>query len=306
MKAATRAHIAVLCTNIFFAINFSLVKMVSPSIIKPFGLNLLRVGISLLLFWLVWLFGKTAASIERKDWGRFILCALTGVAINQMLFIKGLTMTTTIHASLLMLVTPLLVTVFAFWVLKEKFTLAKAWGLALGIGGASFLITQKESADNAADYLTGDLLIIINAISYSIYFILVKPIMLKYGPLHVIRWIFTLGFFMILPFAWQETSAIQWQSLQWKHIAALAGIIFTGTFLAYYFNAYGIQHIGAGATGTYIYTQPVFAVAIAIIFVGESFTWQKGLAAAFIFCGVWLVSKSNGTRLNGKKTNAGT
>ncbi len=274
--------------------------MVSPSFIKPFGLNLLRVGISLLLFWIVWMFGKTPATIERKDWGRFILCALTGVAINQMLFIKGLTMTTTIHASLLMLVTPLLVTVFAFWALKERFTLAKAWGLALGIGGAAFLITQKESADNAPDYLLGDLLIIINAISYSIYFILVKPIMLKYGPLHVIRWIFTIGFFMILPFAWNETAAIEWELLQWNHIAALAGIIITGTFLAYYFNAYGIQHIGAGTTGAYIYTQPVFAVAIAIIFVGESFTWQKGLAAAFIFCGVWLVSKGNNAGNNGK------
>lgn len=274
--------------------NFSLVKMVSPSIIKPFALNLLRVGISLVLFWLVWMFGKTPASIERKDWGRFLLCALTGVAINQMLFIKGLTMTSTIHASLLMLVTPLLVTLFAFWALKEKFTLAKAWGLALGIGGATFLITQKESADNAPDYLLGDLLIIINAISYSLYFILVKPIMLKYGPLHVIRWVFTLGFFMILPFAWNETINTSWENLEFRHIAALSGIIVTGTFLAYYFNAYGIQHIGAGTTGAYIYTQPVFAVAIAIVFVGESFTWQKGLAAAFIFTGVWLAGRKPG------------
>ena len=267
--------------------------MISPSFIQPFALNLLRVGLSLVLFWMVWLLGKTGAGIQKKDWGRFVICALTGVAINQMLFIKGLTMTATIHASLLMLVTPLLVTLFALWVLKEQFNIYKAFGLSLGIGGAVFLILQKEAGQNVSNYLLGDLLIIINAISYSLYFILVKPLMQRYSPLHVIRWVFTIGFFMILPFAWEETLAIEWQKMGGQQYAALAGIIVTGTFLAYYFNAYGIQHIGAGATGTYIYTQPVFAVLIAIIFLDESFTWQKGMAAALIFSGVWLVSRKS-------------
>lgn len=265
--------------------------MISPALIQPFALNLLRVGLSMVLFWGLWLLGNTRAGFDKRDLGKFIICAVTGVAINQMLFIKGLTMTSTIHASLLMLVTPLLVTLFAFWVLKEQFNIYKAAGLTLGIGGAIFLIMQKEAGLHASNYLLGDILIIINAISYSLYFILVKPLMQRYSPLHIIRWIFTLGFFMILPFGWQETQAIQWESLEWKHIAALTGIIVTGTFLAYFFNAYGIQHIGAGATGTYIYTQPVFAVLIAILFVGETFTWQKGLAGILIFCGVWLVSR---------------
>jgi len=236
------------------------------------------------------MFGKSNAGIRKKDIGRFLLCGLTGVAINQMLFVKGLTMTSTIHASLLMLVTPLLVTLFALWVLKEQFTLFKAAGLALGIGGAVFLVLQKEAGHHASDYLLGDILILVNAISYSAYFILVKPLMQHYSPLHVVRWIFTIGFFMVLPFGWQEVQQASWQQFHWEDYTALAAIIFTGTFLAYYFNAYGIQHIGAGATGTYIYTQPVFAVLIAILFVGESFSWQKGLSAVLIFAGVFLVN----------------
>ncbi|MFN2439882.1 MAG: EamA family transporter, partial [Chitinophagaceae bacterium] len=71
---------------------------------------------------------------------------------------------------------------------------------------------------------------------------------------------------------------------------ALAFIIIAGTFLAYYFNAYGLQHLGAGVTGSYIYTQPVFATIIASFFLDETLTWQKLLAACFIFSGVYLVS----------------
>ena len=113
MKPTTKAHIAVLFTNLFFASNYSLVKLISPQPIGPFAVNLARVTISVILFWMLWMFGKTAFPVDRKDWGRFLLCALTGIAINQMLFIKGLTMTSIVHAALLTLVTPIVVMLFA-------------------------------------------------------------------------------------------------------------------------------------------------------------------------------------------------
>ena len=296
MKTTTKAHIAVLFTNLFFAGNYSLVKLISPNPIGPFAINLTRVAISLVLFWVVWLLGGTQAGIERKDWGRFILCAITGIAVNQMLFIKGLTLTSTVHAALLTLVTPIVVTLFALWVLKERFTIYKAAGLSLGIGGAVFLILQREAGYHATNYLLGDILIIINAVSYSLYFILVKPLMERYSALHVIRWVFTLGFFMMLPFCWGQTAEIQWSELTWLQLGALLYVGIAGTFLAYYFNIYGIGKLGASVTGSYIYTQPVFAVAIAVFALGESVTWQKMLAAVLIFAGVFLVNRKGGVK----------
>jgi drug/metabolite transporter (DMT)-like permease len=290
LKSASKAHIAVLGTNLFFAINYTLVKMISPSLVGAFAVNTLRAGISLLLFWMVWLFGKTGAGIQKKDLGRFIFCAITGIAVNQTMFIKGLTMTSAIHASLLMLATPLLVSFFALWVLKERFTVEKAIGLLLGIGGSVFLVLQKENTKHASDYFTGDMLILINAISYAVFFIAVKPLMKTYSPLHVIRWVFTLGFLMLLPIGWKETAQIDWSSFDLQYLMVLAGIVVTGTFLAYYFNAYGLQHLGASITGAYIYTQPVFAVIIAALFLHESLSWQKAFSAVLIFSGVYLVS----------------
>lgn len=289
MQSNTKAHIAVLFTNIFFTANYSLVKYVSPSHVGPYGLNVLRVGISLLLFWLVWIMGKTKAGIKKEHLVRFMLCGLTGVAVNQTLFIKGLTMTSTIHASLLMLCTPLLITLLAFWILKEKITWAKAAGLALGIGGAVLLIMSKEKSGTSS--ISGDTLIILNAIAYTFFFILVKPLMNEYPPLHVIRWVFTFGFVMILPSGWMQFSDIQWPLFKWTHLVSLTSIVFFGTFLAYLFNAYGLRQLGAGVTGSYIYTQPVFTSVIAIMFLSESFTLEKLIAGVLIFAGVFLVSR---------------
>ncbi len=293
MQTTTKAHIAVLFTNILFGINYSMIKYVSPSLVKPYGLNVIRVSISVLLFWLLWTMGTTKAGIKKEHLFRFFLCGCTGVALNQMLFIKGLTLTSTIHASLLMLSTPLLITVFAFWVLREKMSVSKIIGLALGISGALLLILSKDKRGNSDSSLSGDTLVILNAIAYTIYFILVKPLMEVYSPIHVMRWVFTFGFLLIVPFGWLQFSEIEWQQFDWSHLGALFYIVIGGTFLAYTFNIYGIRHLGAGITGSYIYTQPVFTAIIAILFLQEHLTLQKLIAGILIFSGVFLVSRKS-------------
>jgi drug/metabolite transporter (DMT)-like permease len=293
----TTAHIALLCTNLFFAINLSAAKhLTSLQLAKPFGLNVVRVGVSVILFWLLYLIKPTQVKIEKQDRMRFVWCALTGIAINQLLFLKGLSLTYPIHASLLMLTTPILIVFIAAWVLKERIGFFKIAGLGLGITGAAVLILAKGGAANSKDVIWGDILIIINAVSYTIYFVLVKPLMLKYNPIMITRWIFTIGLVMILPFGWQEFTQIQWAGFEAIDFTSMALVVFTGTFLAYLFNVYGIKILGASAAGFYIYTQPFFATFIAMLFLKEELQFYKIIAAVLIFTGVYLSNK--------QKTNA--
>jgi drug/metabolite transporter (DMT)-like permease len=178
---------------------------------------------------------------------------------------------------------------FGFLGIKRKISWPKSIGLVLGIAGAVVLISSKENNGDAS--LQGDLLIVLNAISYALYFILVKPLMKIYPPLHVVRWVFTIGFILIIPVGWAQFHAIEWQQMGWTQYIALFAIVCCGTFLAYYFNAFGLQHLGAGITGSYIYTQPLFATLIAVIFLNEQFSFEKLIAGIFIFAGVYLVSR---------------
>jgi drug/metabolite transporter (DMT)-like permease len=291
MNKRVKAHLAVLAANFIFGANFSVVKYVTPSVIQPIGLNLLRVLVTTSLFWLLFLLKPASVTIKRNDVFRFLACGAAGVALNQMLFIKGLSLSTSIHAALLMLATPIIITFIAAWLLKERLNAMKFAGLALGIAGAVTLILQKESSQSAPDIITGDIFILVNAILYGLYFVMVKPLMQKYTGLQVIRWVFTIGLFIIFPFGWNQFAATDWASIQTDQWAALAFIVLGSTFFAYLFNIYGLSHLGASATGAYIYTQPVFAAVIAIIFMGEVFTWSKGISAALIFAGVFLANK---------------
>lgn len=229
--------------------------------------------------------------LNRKDVGRLALCGLLGVAVNQMLFIKGLTMTTAIHASLLMLCSPILITLLALWILKEKITILKIAGLALGVIGSVLLIAGKQTAGQPKDYLTGDIFIVLNGISYALYFVLVRPLMERYTPLQVVRWVFTFGFVMMLPVGWLQFGEIKWDQFNLNYTAMLLFVVLAGTFLAYVFNAYGIRILGPGVTSAYIYIQLVFAVAIAVLFFNEQLTWQKAGAGLMILLGVFLVSR---------------
>src|SRR6185436_13297661 len=98
----------------------------------------------------------------------------------------------------------------AAWILRERLSIVKMIGLALGIGGAAVLVLGKENSGEGNDVLLGDVLIIINAVSYTFYFVLVKPLMQKYDPIVIIRWIFSFGFLLVLPFGWNEFTQIQW------------------------------------------------------------------------------------------------
>ena len=201
MKKRSIAHTALVFTNIFFAINLSAVKhLTNNQLVQAFGLNVVRVGVSALLFWVLYLIKPVNIRIDKSDRMRLFLCAVAGIAINQLLFIKGLSLTYPIHAALLLLITPILIVIIAAWILKERLGFLKPAGLALGILGALVLVLAKSNSGNADDVLLGDLFIIINAISYTIYFIIVKPLMVKYDAIVILRWVFTIGLVLVLPF----------------------------------------------------------------------------------------------------------
>ena len=290
MNTKTKAHLSVFAANLIFGVNFSIVKFITPHLIKSFGLNVARVLVTTALLWLMFLIKPSDPAIKKKDWWRFIVCAGSGVAINQMFFIKGVSLTYSIHASLLILITPILITVVAALMIKEKITFYKIIGLMLGITGAVLLIMSRDSTGSGSNILLGDLFIIINAVSYSFYLVLVRKLMNDYPPMHVIRWVFTLGTIMILPFGWNEFVSASWSNFNFIEWTAILFVVLGATFFAYLFNLYGIQHIGASKTGAYIYSQPVFAAIISAIFLNEPFTAVKIVAAVLIFAGVYLAT----------------
>lgn len=281
-------HLALGTVALLYAINYIVAKEIMPEPILPFGLIVVRAGGATLLFWLFSLFGKWE-KIEKKDFIKLIFCALFGVVINQLLFFKGLSITSPINASIILTTTPILVLVISVILLGEKITSQKLLGILLGITGAFFLIggTQLNFSNETA---LGDILVFINAISYGIYLVLVKPLMNKYEALTVIRWVFLIGLFFIVPFGWSEFIQIDWVNLPQYAYAIVIYIVVGVTFLVYLLNAWGLRYVNASVVGFYIYLQPLLTVLVASYLGKDSITLLKVLFSLMIFIGVYLVS----------------
>lgn len=292
MSRSYKAFAAALGANLIFGSSYTAVKYITPQYIHPFALNFVRVAVTLTLFWILFLFKPGKIKFDKKDLPRFAVCALTGIVINQLFFIKGVSLTTVIHSSLLSLGSPIFITIIAAFLLKEKFTLLKGMGLACGIGGASILVLMKDHTGAvASNMVLGDILVLINAISYAFYLVLVRPLMAKYSGIQVLRWIFTIGAFGILPIGFPYMLEASWSSFDISHWLVLGYVAVFATFVAYLLTVKSIALIGSSATGAFIYTQPVFAAIFAMLFAGEYFTLYKVMAAALIFTGVYLVNK---------------
>lgn len=291
MNKTAKAHLALLGANIFYGAGFTVAKSVMPRLIQPLGFICIRVGIVTCLFWLSYFLGQQfKARIERKDWLRLILGGLFGVALNQMLFFSGLNLTFPIHAALIMMSTPLLITIISLFMLRDKVTPQKAMGLMMGVSGAVLLMSAGKEITITGNSTLGDLLVFLNAASYAIYLVMVKPLMQKYRPIIVIRWVFFFGFLFVLPFGGPQFAAINWNQFLPIDFAAVAFIVICVTFFTYLWNVYALHILSPSVAGAYIYMQPIFAAFISIVFAGEHLTLVKIIATILIFSGVYLVN----------------
>lgn len=291
MNDRIKAHLALLGANLFYGAGFTVAKHIMPRLIQPLGFIFIRVSVVMLLFWLSYFGGeKFRTKIARKDWLTLVLGGLFGVALNQMLFFMGLNLTFPIHASLIMMSTPLLITIIALFVLKERLKPQKALGLLMGISGAFLLMSAGKEITMTGNSAMGDFFVFLNAASYAIYLVMIKPLMQRYRPIIVIRWVFFFGFLFVLPFGYPQFAAIDWSQFQATDYASVAFIVICVTFFTYLWNIYALQHLSPSTAGAYIYLQPIFAAIISMVVIGEQLTWIKLLATILIFTGVYLVN----------------
>lgn len=283
-----KAHIALLLANIIYALNYGWAKdVMSGGYLEPFAFILMRVIGATILFWSISLFFKE--KVANKDKLKMALCGVFGVAANQLLFFKGLDETTRINAAIIMVASPIIVALLSALIIKEKPSILRLIGIVIGLGGACFIILQNNTGNEGAT-LFGNLLIILNATSYGLYLVLVKPLMSKYSPLTVIKWVFTFGLIMVLPFGLTELDTIIW-NMPNDIILKIGFVIIFTTFFCYLFNIYGVKRVSPTVVSSYIYLQPILTSFIAVVSGHETISSAMIVSSLLIFLGVYLVSK---------------
>lgn len=285
-------HLCLLGANVIYSINYSIAKDVLGSHIQSSGFILLRAVSAMVLYWLTSLFMRYER-IAKKDRWRLFFCGVFGVAVNQLLFFKGLSLTSPINASIMMVCTPILVVVMGYFAMTEKFSKLRIIGIFTGLGGAVFLILNPAQGKQLGSANWGDLLVLLNACSWGLYLIIVKPLMQKYHTITVIKWVFLTGFIIVLPFGYHQLLEVDWKNMPTKIYWEIFFVVFCTTYLAYILNTYSLKNLSSSIAGTYIYSQPLLTALFAVMLGKDSIDYVKILASLMIFSGVYMASRTN-------------
>ncbi len=295
-KNTYKAHLALLGANIIYGVNHIVAKGVMPTKIGPSAFVFLRILGAGLLFWIIKSFIKE--KIEKKDFPIIILGGLLGVASNQLLFFHGLSLTSPIDASIIITAVPVMVLIFSTFLLKEKITTNKLIGISIGGTGAILLILYGNKSGGTSSVL-GNIFVFLNACTYALYMVIIKPLMNKYKPITVISWAFLFGFLFMFPIGIHDVLTTNFEAFTLSTYLTVAYVVFGTTFLAYLFNIYALSKVSPSVNGSYIYLQPVvsfimvsfYAFALGHNEYAQDINFIKILSCLMVVLGVYMISK---------------
>jgi drug/metabolite transporter (DMT)-like permease len=291
MSRNLKAHLALLVTTIIFGMHYMIGKGLMPVPFHPMQLLFLRSLGALLLFWICqrWFVRE---KVVRRDLWMFALCGLLGFAANQALFYAGLNLTTPVDASIIHVLNPVFVLVFASILISEKVTFLKVVGIALGAGGALILILYGRKVNLGTDAFAGNILVMLNMLCYAIYLVLIKPLVARYHTMTILKWVSFFGFLFILPFTAEGVLKIDFPSVSLMAWLGVAYVVVFNSFLAYILINFALKTVEASMVSFYTYLQPVIASVMSVVALGtEVISAPKIVAAVLIFTGVFLVSR---------------
>jgi len=282
-------HLALLAVQILFG-TWPIVGKIVLRTISSSQLVVYRLLGAALVFVLIQRNLKPLLRMRRKDFAWLTLCSLMGIIGNQLLYIKGLSLTTVINTTLLNTTMPAFTLFVSILFGYDRLSGRRVLGILLAAIGVIYLVNPLR-ADLSHQTTVGNLLIVCNSLLYSAYIVLSKDLFERYGALNVITWLFLLSAIFAIPIGIYSISYAQLLSVSPTVWLLIAFIVLLPTVGAYYLNSWALVKVSPSTVAVYIYLQPLIAFGVTPLILGETWSWRTVVAAVLIFAGVAVVIK---------------
>jgi drug/metabolite transporter (DMT)-like permease len=281
--------LSLLLMALIWGINYTSVKY-GTNIIEPLAFNGVRVTLAAASLVVIAQLASRIFGVEPEGWPRrrdaiaLLLLGTLGNGVYQILFVEGIARTRAGDAALLISASPAFIAIIGRLRGSEHVSFRGAIGIALSILGMGFVVigtTNVSGAERAT--LLGDSLLLISALAWSVYTVYLQPYTHRIGGIHLSALTMVGGMVPLLAVAlptmvsssWTHLPLLAWGSLAYSGLFALV--------IAYLFWYNGVRVLGPTRTAMYSNLQPIFAVAVAWLVLGEAITvWQVAGAVSII------------------------
>lgn len=294
-STSLKPHAALVAVQLIFG-TWPIVGKIALRALPSTGLVTFRVVGATLAFLLIRRATGHVAIKSKSDYARLALYSLLGVVLNQFLFVKGLELSTVINAALLGTTIPIFTLLVSVILGYERGSWRVVVGLILAACGVIYLINPAQ-ANFSRETNIGNLILLLNSMSYGAYIAISQDMIKRYGALTVITWIFIFGSLITLPVGGYHLSKLSLASIPPGVWLAILYIILIPTVAAYYLNAWALGRVAPSVVAIYIYLQPLIAFAVAPLILAERLSSRTWLAAGLIFAGVATVTLRSRSRV---------
>ena len=288
-------HLALFLVQLMFGMAPVVGKYALQSF-SPYSIVGFRVGGAALAFFLLQRITGSLALEKTKDYLHFAAFALIGIVLNQLLFFKGLSLTTAVNTSLIAVTIPVFTIFIGYLLGKDTLTPLKTLGLFIAGAGVVILVDPTKASFGSKTTL-GDICILLNSLAWAFYIVVSKDLLLKYGVLKSMTWLFIFASVINIPFGFYflPENVGEIGIAPWLYVLAL--ILFP-TIIAYFSNAWALARVEPSIVSVYVYFQPLIGFIFAVVFLGEKLSLHVILAALLVFIGVFLVTRKRHTAIH--------
>lgn len=275
-------------TVTIWAVNFPLVKLILIEL-PPFGFNLARlVGASAVLMAICFLFSDTPR-VDRADWGRLLIISFVGHTCYQTLFVSGVHRTTATNSAILLGLTPVFVSILSFVTGEERQSLRVWLGVGVSFVGVSLVLHDSTAG---AGSVSGDLIILGSTLCWSVYTVIGKPLVRKYGSIATTAYSLGIGSVLFLPLGVSSLVEIEWGNVTGFAWLGTTASLLGALVAAYLIWYYALGRVGPTRTAIYANLTPVMTMIVSYVWIDEHIGLAQIAGTAIILSGIFLVRRA--------------
>jgi drug/metabolite transporter (DMT)-like permease len=227
----------------------------------------------------------------RKAWPAVLILAILGIAAFNTLAYSGLQYTYAINAFLLQSLMPVMIVLLSFVIFREKVTKLQCLGILVSLCGAVTIVARGDAEVLLSLSVNrGDLLVFTAIACYAGYTVMLRK-RPHVHPLAFLATIFWLGSIILVPLYLWETLTVAKLVLNPANLMVIAYVMVFPSIISYLCYNRGVEMVGANRAGLFIHLMPVFGSTMAVLFLGEVFSWYHGVGILLIGAGIFLATR---------------
>ena len=288
MRNLTRwIHVEPLLAVVLMGSNYPVIRFALREVPVP-SLTFLRLFLGAAILWALLL--PRRRPVPRSLWAPLVNAGIAWFAL-QIQIMASLHFTTAGQSAIIQAVAPIYSAVWLALRRRDHLDVRQWNGLLMGLVGVG-LVVRGTPGHIEWSYVIGDFLSLAAAAAWVWYSLAISPVVGSLGPVQATGYAFSIAALAMAPLTLFDTRHAWWQSVSWNAWGGILYSVAAGFVVAMALWGRSMYRLGARQTMPYAYLEPVSAVVLAAIILGESLAAFQAVGAVLTLIGVWLASKS--------------